>query len=234
MIAFSPKIAKTQTPLILAAAVAALTLVGCSQTSQVSETSEPSGQTQTVATTQGSAQAETLENLQAAYNGEFNAHLRYTAYAKKADEEGYKQVAKLFRAAALAEQIHRDNHAEAIRKMGAEPKAEQQELMVKSTRDNLQAAIDGESYERDKMYPEFISKAESINNKDAVQTFKYAQEAEAQHASYYQEALNNLDNWQESSVSFYVCPECGYTTNQLDFANCPECGEEKNNFKEVV
>lgn len=234
MIAFSPKIAKIRTPLILAVAVSALTLVGCDKTSQVSETSKPSGQTQTVATTQGSDQAATLDNLQAAYNGEFNANLRYTAYAKKADEEGYKQVAKLFRAAALAEQIHRDNHAEVIRKMGAEPKAEQQELMVKSTRDNLQAAIDGESYERDKMYPEFISKAESINNKDAVQTFKYAQEAEAQHASYYQEALNNLDKWTESSVSFYVCPECGYTTNQLDFANCPECGEEKNNFKEVV
>lgn len=98
----------------------------------------------------------------------------------------------------------------------------------------MQAAIEGESYERDKMYPEFISKAESINNKEAVQTFKYAREAERQHASYYQEALDNLDKWRESSVSFYVCPKCGYTTNQLDFANCPECGEEKNNFKEVV
>jgi rubrerythrin len=101
----------------------------------------------------------TLENLQAAYNGESNAHAKYTLFAKKADAEGYCQVASLFRAAARAEQIHAQNHARVIRKLGAEPVATIEAHPVKSTRENLQTAIAGETYERDTMYPAFIQEA---------------------------------------------------------------------------
>lgn len=177
---------------------------------------------------------ETLKNLQAAYNGESNANVRYLAFADKADEEGYHQVAVLFRAAALAEQIHRDNHAEVIKQLGGTPEANIETPEVKSTSENLEAAISGESYEQDTMYPEFMKQAESVGNMDAVNSFRFAMEAEAEHAKYYTEAKNNLDDWKEAKFPFFVCPRCGYTTSELNFATCPECGEEKEDFTKVV
>ena len=101
----------------------------------------------------------TMSNLQAAYNGESNAHARYLAFAKKADAEGYAGAASLFRAAARAEQIHAGNHADVIKKFGRAPEAKLEQPAVKSTRENLEAALKGESYERDEMYPAFIRDA---------------------------------------------------------------------------
>lgn len=103
--------------------------------------------------------AGTLDNLQAAFNGESNARARYLAFAAKAGEEGYGPVASLFRAAARAEQIHAANHAEVIRALGAEPVAVIDVPEVKSTALNLEAAIAGETYERDVMYPAFLEQA---------------------------------------------------------------------------
>jgi len=176
----------------------------------------------------------TLKNLQAAYNGESNAHVRYLAFAKKADQEGYGKVASLFRAAARAEEIHRDHHAKVIKKMGATPTNKIETPVVKSTSENLQEAIKGESYERDTMYPEFIKQAERENNKDAVRTLKFARNAEEGHAKYYTEALNNLTAWKGGTKTFYVCPECGLTVAVIDFKNCPECGEPQNLFLKIV
>jgi len=176
----------------------------------------------------------TLKNLQAAYNGESNAHVRYLAFAKKADEEGYGKVASLFRAAARAEGIHRDHHAAVIKKMGATPTNKIETPVVKSTSENLQAAIKGESYERDTMYPEFIRQAEKDNNKDAIRTLEFARNAEVGHAKYYTEALNNLTAWKGGSKAFFVCPECGLTVAAIDFEKCPECGTPKNQFQKVV
>ncbi|MBR8826827.1 MAG: rubrerythrin [Gomphosphaeria aponina SAG 52.96 = DSM 107014] len=177
---------------------------------------------------------ETLKNLQAAYNGEANANALYLAFAEKADEEGYHQVAVLFRAAALAEQIHRDNHGEVIKLLGGTPEATIETPEVKSTSENLEAAIAGESYERDTMYPGFLKQAESVGNMDAVNTFRFAMEAEAEHAKYYTEAKDNLEDWKEAKFPFFVCPRCGYTTTELNFATCPVCGEQKEDFTEVV
>lgn len=97
-----------------------------------------------------------LENLQAAYNGESNAHAKYAAFAKKAEEEGYGAVASLFRAASRAEKIHAENHAEVIRSLGAEPVADVKTPEVKTTAENLKAAIAGETFERDVMYPAYL------------------------------------------------------------------------------
>jgi rubrerythrin len=176
------------------------------------------------------AQAETIKNLQAAYNGETNAHVRYLAFAKQADQEGYKQVAILFKAAATSEAIHAANHGAVLREMGATPMAKIETPTVNTTKANLEAAITGETYERVKMYPEFIKQAKEADENAAIKTFTYAQEAEAEHAKYYSEALANLTNWKEAKLGFYVCPECGYTTSSLDFENCPECETAKALF----
>ena len=111
------------------------------------------------AATAAPAAGSTLDNLQAAFNGESNANAKYLAFSKKAAEEGYGQVASLFKAAARAEEIHAANHAVVIKKLGGVPKADVKTPEVKTTSENLKVAISGETYERDTMYPEFLAKA---------------------------------------------------------------------------
>jgi rubrerythrin len=176
--------------------------------------------------------ATTLDNLQAAFNGESNAHARYLAFAERADQEGYAGVASLFRAAARAEEVHASNHADVIRKLGAEPKATIEPADVKATAENLKRAIEGESYERDTMYPEFIAKARADNDKDAIRTFQYARAAEAEHAKFYTMASDDPDRLKAKTV-FYVCQICGYTTDNLDFAKCVSCFNPKEKYEAV-
>ena len=176
----------------------------------------------------------TLDNLQAGFNGESNAHARYLAFAEKADEEGYGAVASLFRAAAKAEDVHAANHAVVIKKLGGMPEAKIETPVVKSTKENLEAAIKGESYERDTMYPEFLKQARAEGNRAAVQTFNYAKTAEAEHAKLYSEALNNLAKLKGSKAKdYYVCSVCGYTTAQMDFSKCPSCFTHKDKYEKV-
>ncbi len=137
----------------------------------------------------------TLDNLQAAFNGESNAKAKYESFAVKADAEGYKSVASLFRAAAASETIHARRHAAVIKKLGAEPKATVGKPEVKSTKENLEAALAGETYEKETMYPAFIKLAETEKNKDAVMSFKGALAAEVEHAKLYKQALAELDAW---------------------------------------
>jgi len=181
-----------------------------------------------------SAQNKTLENLMAAYNGESNANAKYLAYAEKADEEGYAKVASLFRAAASAEKIHLTNHARVIDSLGGTPKADIKLPAVKSTKENLEDAIKGESYERSTMYPEFISQAKQDDNPAAVQTFTYALAAEGEHAKLYTTALTELANWKAPRADFYVCPVCGYTVEgKPSFAACPVCRTPATLYKAV-
>lgn len=177
--------------------------------------------------------APTLANLQAAYDGESNAHARYVAFAVKADTEGYHQVASLFRAAAVAEKIHAANHAKVIDELGAVPKADILKVDVKSTRENLAAAIAGESYERDTMYPGFIAAADQAGLPKAVRTFKFAAAAEAHHAKLYAEALADLDGWRDGTRTFYVCAICGETLTALPDVRCPVCKAGKDRFEVV-
>ena len=176
----------------------------------------------------------TLQNMQAAFNGESNAHARYLAFAQKADSEGYGEVASLFRAAARAEQIHAGNHADVIKRLGATPQAKVETPDVKSTRENLEAAIKGETYERDTMYPEFLSQAKKDRNAAAVKSLNFAKTAEAEHAKLYSAALTNLDSLKGSkSMAFFVCPKCGFTVRELSFAKCPSCFTPKEKFEKV-
>ncbi len=182
----------------------------------------------------GARAATTLQNMQAAYNGESNAHARYLAFASKADSEGYGQVASLFRAAARAEEIHAANHAEVIKKLGATPEAKIEAPSVKSTRENLEAAIKGETYERDTMYPEFLSQAKKDHNLAAIKSLNFAKTAEAEHAKLYSAALGRLDTLKGSMAeTFFVCPKCGFTTQELSFAKCPSCFTPKEKFEKI-
>ena len=175
----------------------------------------------------------TLDNLQTAFNGESNANARYLAFAKQADKDGYKQAASLFRAAARAEEIHAQNHAVVIKKMGGIPQAKIETPDVKSTSENLVAAAKGEIYERDVMYPDFIKQARAERNTDALQTFNYAKTAEADHAKLYASAKDDLAQMKTDGVNYYVCTICGFTTPKVDFEKCPSCFNPKEKYVAV-
>jgi rubrerythrin len=174
----------------------------------------------------------TLKNLQAAFNGESNANAKYTAFAKKADEEGYHHAASLFRAAARAEQIHAANHAAVITTLGGKPEAKIELPEIKTTAENLKAAIAGEEYEANEMYPEFIKEAEAQKNVAALRTFTFAIEAEKEHALMYKDALANLEDM-KTKTAYYVCAVCGYTVDKMDFDRCPVCRHPKEKFEVV-
>ncbi|MCT4619373.1 MAG: rubrerythrin family protein [Marinisporobacter sp.] len=136
----------------------------------------------------------TLENLMAAFAGESQANRKYLAYAKKAEADGNKNAAKLFRAAADAETIHAHQHFEVAGK-------------VKSTKENLEDAINGETHEYKEMYPEFLEIAKEEGNTGAIRSFMFALKAEEVHAKLYEEALENVES--EEEVFYYLCPVCG-------------------------
>ncbi len=175
----------------------------------------------------------TLQNLQTAYNGESNAHARYLAFAKKADADGFAQAAALFRAAARAEQIHAANHAVVIKKLGSTPEAKIEAPVVKSTKENLEAAVKGETYERDVMYPDFLKQARADKNTAAIQTFNFAKSAEAEHAKLYTNAAADPEKMKAKGVKYEVCTVCGYTVPKVDFAKCPSCFSPKEKYESV-
>lgn len=184
--------------------------------------------------TQSAVSATTLDNLQAAFSGESNAHAKYLAFATKADAEGFAPVASLFRAVARAEERHARNHSEVIRKLGATPVAIIEPPPAKTTRENLENAIQGEVYERDNMYPGFIAKAKKDRLPDAVNTFQLAMEVEAEHALLYAEAVKNLKSLHSNKPAiYYVCPYCGATMSKTDFDLCPVCSTPQDQFEEI-
>jgi len=163
----------------------------------------------------------TVENLKAAFAGESQANRRYLAYAKKADEDGYPQIAKLFRAVAAAETAHAHNH---LRILGE----------IKGTAENLEAAKGGENYEIQSMYPEFMQEAEAAGEKRALNSFKWAWEVEKEHEVYYQEAIDGLKSGKTiSDEDYYVCPVCGHTHRGTPPEKCPVCGTPGKRFERV-
>jgi rubrerythrin len=162
-----------------------------------------------------------MDNLKEAFAGESQANRKYLAFAKKADNEGFAQVAKLFRAAAEAETVHAHAH---LRVMGA----------VKSTADNIETGIRGEGLEFQEMYPGFIKEAEEENNGPAVITFKNAMAVEEIHHGLYKEALEAVKSGSDLPAgSIFVCGICGNTVNNEAPDRCPVCGAPKERFFEV-
>ena len=175
----------------------------------------------------------TFTNLNAAFRGESNASQRYTAFAQKADSEGLTQVAKLFRAASAAEAIHRDTHKATIEKLGGTADTFALDAVTPgTTAENLQAAIKGESYERDTMYPDFIKLAKSENNRDAERSFHFAVAAEKEHATLYADALAQLGK--NTPADYYVCPVCGNTTaGRPTDDKCATCRKPTDKFVRI-
>lgn len=174
----------------------------------------------------------TIKNLNAAYQGESNAANRYERYAVRAEKDGYTQVAKLFRAASAAEAIHRDTHKEAILELGGKVETFQlEEVATADTAANLAAAIKGESYERDTMYPEFLATAKADDARAAIRTLEFALAAEKEHAALYGVALTNLGKNEPSD--YYVCQVCGMTLTELPAKKCPSCRKSRDEYKKV-
>ncbi|MCW3996799.1 MAG: rubrerythrin family protein [Candidatus Bathyarchaeota archaeon] len=164
----------------------------------------------------------TDENLKAAFAGESQANRMYVAFAKKAEEEGFPQIAKLFKAAAEAETVHALNH---LRVMG----------QVKSTAENLSAAVTGETYEFKKMYPDFIAETKKEGNKQAQQSFDYANKVEQIHATLYQKAIEAVKTKQDlPKADLYVCPVCGNTFESSAPDRCPICATPKEKFMKIA
>ena len=163
----------------------------------------------------------TQENLQDAFAGESQANRKYLAFAKQADADGFAQVAKLFRAAAEAETIHAHAH---LRAMGA----------VKSTAENLQSAVDGETLEFKKMYPPYIQEASDEGAKAAVISFRNAMAVEQVHADLYAEALSKVKAGEDlPAAKVLVCPVCGNTVVREAPEKCPVCGVPGKRFFEI-
>jgi len=159
------------------------------------------------------------EGLKTAFAGESQANRRYLAFAAAADKEGFAQVAKLFRAAAESETIHAMNHLNALK-------------AIRSTKENLQEAISGETHEYTEMYPAMIEDAKAEGNKDALMTFQSANAVEQVHARLFKGLLDDLGK-SKDTCPYYVCPVCGYTQEKEAPDTCPVCGTRGKFFKKI-
>jgi len=157
--------------------------------------------------------------LKEAFAGESQANRKYLAFAAKADQEDFPQVARLFRAAAEAETVHAHSHLRALNG-------------IRSTKENVQEAIAGETHEFKKMYPEMIDAAKAEGQKVAERSFSFANSVEKVHAQLYQSLLDGLGKSQEN-YPYYVCPVCGFTAEREAPATCPVCGTKGNLFKRI-
>lgn len=163
----------------------------------------------------------TMENLNAAFAGESQASRRYLAFAKKAEEEGLKNVARLFRAAAEAETVHAHNHLRTSEG-------------VKTSKENIQKAIEGERYENQEMYPKFIDEARNEGNAEAEKVFGWANRVEKIHQGLYEKALEKIESGQDiEGKDYYVCQVCGNTVEGKPPEKCPVCGMPRERFSKV-
>ena len=159
----------------------------------------------------------TLQNLKEAFAGESQANRKYLAFATKAEAEGYKNAARMFRAAAEAETIHAHAHLKAMKGIG-------------STAENLQEGVNGETEEYKNMYPPMLAAAEAAGESEAARSFKFAMHAEKVHAELYAKILNNLDSQEE--LTFQLCNICGNVELSLP-DKCSICGAGPKAFKVV-
>jgi rubrerythrin len=162
----------------------------------------------------------TESNLQAAFAGESQAHMRYLIFADKAEKEGHANVARLFKAIAFAEQVHATNH---FRNLGG----------IGGTANNLQVAINGETYEVEEMYPAYKAVAELQEEKGAVRSTSWALEAEKVHAVLYGQAKTAVEGRQDADIGdIYICEVCGWTGTGEPPDRCPLCGAPASRFRQ--
>lgn len=164
------------------------------------------------------APTKTEENLYQAFVGEAKAALRLIGYSSKADEEGYPQMAKLFRAIATAERVHGLRHLRQLK-------------IIQSTEDNLKASFESETTVNENVYPPMIRVAEEEDNKAAALGFSQIRDAESFHAKLYKNAIDHMVA--EKETSYFVCQVCGYVHDGSAPDECPVCGAKKEKFLQV-
>lgn len=173
----------------------------------------------------------TIDNLKTAFNGESTASAKYAAFAQKAKEEGFDTIAVMFLATSKSESVHADNHRKALEKMGVKvDNAQPGTFDVKTTAENLDNAIAGETQEIDVMYPGFITVAKGEKSKEAVRSFTWALDTEKKHQKFYNAAKDALDKGGQRNLpaKWFVCPVCGNTydagsvTEKCDFCMTPK------------
>jgi rubrerythrin len=163
----------------------------------------------------------TQDNLKTAFAGESQANRKYLAFSKKAADEGKKGIAKLFRAAAEGETIHALNH---FRNLGE----------IKSTAENLKAAVTGETYEVDQMYPGFVADAQAEGEKGAELSLHGALKVEKVHQKMFSEAIEKNETGEDiAEVEYYICPVCGYPEAVKAPEACPVCGTSGDKFYKI-
>lgn len=163
--------------------------------------------------------SKTEKNLKEAFAGESQANRKYLAFAEKADKDGYRQAARLFRAAAAAETVHAHTHLRVLKGVGTTP-------------ENLKEAIEGETHEFKSMYPDMVAAAQEEGNTAAERSFKFAMEVEELHANLYRNMLENLDAGGRE-YPYYICPVCGFTAEEEAPNTCPVCGAKGSVFQRV-
>ncbi|MCL5123122.1 MAG: rubrerythrin family protein [Deltaproteobacteria bacterium] len=162
--------------------------------------------------------SKTDENLKQAFAGECQASVRYMAFAEKAEVDGFPGLAKLFRAASKAEMVHALSHLRASR-------------VVNETAANLEAAVEGETFEFKQMYPAMVKDAVQENEIDARHSFEYAMSIEMVHAKLFKKAME--EEILNSEANYYVCPVCGHTVRGKAPKKCPYCGVDEKKFIEI-
>lgn len=161
----------------------------------------------------------TKENLKSAFSGESQAHMKYIIFADKAEEEGFKEIARLFRAIAFAERVHASNHLNALNG-------------INLTVDNLDVAIAGETYEVNEMYPSYKAVAEMQDEQRAIKSMHYALEAEKIHATLYSESKDAVKSGKDLEIGeINICPVCGHTVVGKAPERCPICGIRGERFR---
>lgn len=176
----------------------------------------------------------TIADLKAAIDGESTASAKYAAFAEQAAKDSLFAIEALFKSTSQAEAIHIKNHQAALAVLGVtDYEGKVEPFDVKSTAENLQAGIDGETYEFSNMYPGFIKDAEAENSKEAIVSFNYAQDAEKDHAKIYADALAKIATPDALASVYYICPKCGNVFVGTSAKICDLCQTSSENFIEI-
>ncbi|HMG85898.1 MAG TPA: rubrerythrin family protein [Terracidiphilus sp.] len=180
-----------------------------------------------------------IRNLETAFEEETKTSTSYKAYAARADEEGFPGLASLFRATALAEQIHAGNHARVLRHMGGTPAIDAPKLRIDGTLENLKTALVDQKFEVDYLYPAFLTTAVPLFDSTAIRSFHWALEADKSHVRLYEDVIARVQTggtpgWEYEKHAFFVCGLCGYAAEHPEGENCPGCNYLWEKFEAIM
>ena len=174
----------------------------------------------------------TETNLRSAYAGESQAHMRYRIFAERAEKLGWRNIARMFDAISFAEKIHAGNHFRNTLTKGGATTVSAAVFGSRNTSEDLQAGIDGETFEINEMYPAYRAVAQFQGENAAETSFTWALEAEKVHVSMYKKAKQAVDQGRDVTLGpVQICTSCGYTVEGEAPEKCPICGALRDKFK---